>query len=201
MADHLPWSGGDRLNYSGGFCSSSFGVHDSSNHYYVVTAGHCGTRVFSNGSNTVGSTHTLLLSSGGYDEQSVTVTSSEGFVYSGCGTCTNGVSIVGHDDGVVGEALCFDGSVSLQSCGANITAQNQCVHFTNGDYTCHLTLAVSGTLSCLSQPGDSGGPVYFLDSSTTATAAGIIIGQGADCTKGWEMPISSVLGPLGVTLD
>jgi hypothetical protein len=98
---------------------------------------------------------------------------------------TNDISVGGRVAVSVADSVCTDGSVSGLTCIGMVNAANACVrvrddlhNVTNNE--CHVDVAnaVGGT-SPLSQPGDSGGPV-FTQVNGRAYAQGVISAGSSD---------------------
>lgn len=201
-ADSAPWYGGNRIiNAStGSACTSGFGVAAGSARY-VLTAGHCGTAAYKVGSLTVGSTWKRSYANNGLDGQAISASSVAGRVWSGCLSCSGSVAIKGSWSAASGDNLCYSGSVSLWVCTNRVDVTNQCAYFSDtGKTTCHLTRTLQQSGLSASQPGDSGGPVVYSASSSTAYAAGIIVGRNGSSDRAWFQPVQYLLPALGVQL-
>ncbi len=209
VADSAPWYGGDRIyNSSGTGCSSGLGVKSGST-YYELTAGHCGPigstwkvgTSYSSGT-TLGTLSKRDDTNNGPDVAAITASgSAAGRIWSGCLTCSSSMAIKGQINAVVGEALCWDGSVSLFVCGTNVTAVDECIYFADVSLThCGLTEARNSNGIYISVPGDSGGPVVYNLGSGNAYAAGTIVGFHSSYAYGLYEPLKYSLPALGVSL-
>jgi hypothetical protein len=111
------------------------------------------------------------------------------------------MAIKGQINAVVGEALCFSGSVSQFVCGTNVTSVDDCVYFPDQGLThCGLTEANNSNGTAISQPGDSGGPVIYNLGSGNAYAAGTIVGYLGGFSSGIYDPLKYDLPALGLSL-
>jgi hypothetical protein len=148
----------------------------------------------------MGSTGPRSFSNFGLDSQTVQASSVGGYIYDGCLTCGSARSIKGQWDAVVGENVCFDGSVSFYVCGAVVSAIDQCIYFADQSMThCHLSSAYTLSGANISRPGDSGGPV-IVPSSGNGYAVGTIVGFTGSYASGIYQPMSYILTAYGATL-
>jgi streptogrisin D len=209
VADSSPWYGGDRMYNSGnGSCSTGFAVKSGST-YYELTAGHCGAigtawRVGTSyaAGRVLGSTSKRSDSNNSHDVSAVTASgSAAGRVWSGCLTCSSSLAIKGQFNAIVGDPLCWSGSVSQFVCGTNVSSVDDCTYFPDQGLThCGLTKAYNSNGTPISQPGDSGGPVIYNLGSGNAYAAGTIVGSYGGPAFGIYDPLKYTLPALGVSL-
>jgi hypothetical protein len=98
---------------------------------------------------------------------------------------TNSIPVGGRIAVGVTDQVCTDGSVSNLTCIGVVNAANACVTLHDGLHNvnvneCHMNVATAvGGSSPLSQPGDSGGPVFF-QAGGRAYGQGIISGGTSD---------------------
>lgn len=91
---------------------------------------------------------------------------------------------------------------STQICAGTVGGGPGCVSFINGRTYCNLWL-VHGTGSppaILSQPGDSGGPVYQGDGSGGIRAMGQITGSDVGNNNYWYADINEIARELNIAL-
>ena len=186
LADSPPWYGGDRIATSSSSCTSGFSFMNSSGGTVNSTAGHCdGTSshnaTFAQNGGGYGVTVAWSRCSGCAGDAELISTypnSADGFVWQ-----TNSsyapVSAVETQTQFPGTLMCTDASFTNQVCQATITNSNSCVLFSDGVTTCGL-VAATKVGSTISQPGDSGGPVYNRNANGSVTARGLI--TGTPCT-------------------
>ncbi|MFF2525273.1 DNRLRE domain-containing protein [Streptomyces liangshanensis] len=99
-----------------------------------------------------------------------------------------------------GDKLCTGGMVTGERCGWKVTATQATVKYSSGTVARNMVVA-SKTSSACAQPGDSGGPVYTVDSSGRAYAKGIISGGGgggSDHSGGLFDPCKLVFTDIGL---
>jgi hypothetical protein len=200
-ADSAPWYGGDRVTQSNDpahFCSTGFGVRSGVG-AYELSAGHCGSHTWNVGTRTLGVTPLREYFDGGLDAEAVTASSVAGRVWTGCATCSTSLAVRGRWDPVVGDQLCFDGSVTGLVCAATVTATNRCVAMDSGLTTCRLSIVSKADGVGVSQSGDSGGPVFW-KTTTGVYAAATIVGFYGAHSSGLVQPLSWILPALGVSL-
>lgn len=101
----------------------------------------------------------------------------------------SGLSVVGMVSSLAeGEDVCFDGSTTNENCSGILSQVNICTEISDpatGDIynVCGIDVANSSNDTVISQPGDSGGPVYqYLNNN--ANAAGIISAESNNGTEG-----------------
>ena len=210
------WNGGDFIYWqpSGGAvpvdCSSGINVKDSS-HTYMLTAAHCysvgnpihngyiefdnrtlygnGTligsvtdRDFSTDYNNPGTDTALITAPTGYD------------VFKNAWNSSEITAISGESNNGLGQHVCASGAFDGEACFLSIQSINQelqvCVgNFAqNCQWVAPLALAWNPNSSSLvaTGQGDSGGPVYYVDSSTGSyTARGMVDGgqSNVSCTS------------------
>ncbi|WP_157875801.1 chymotrypsin family serine protease [Peterkaempfera griseoplana] len=186
----------DQPNYWGGNvirnattgdgCSTAFGMHDSSGRTYMATAAHCsenlsGTPVngitFTNGD----LTHSLGQSldvPGSHDAALIAAPAGNEY-YDGPGILHgdthNAKRVVGQQHVSVGDWLCESGAFGGVICGIQVEATN--VSPANDPWSDLVMATTGGTYTV---GGDSGGPYFSLDGSSTVWARGIHEGLGKD---------------------
>lgn len=179
--DTAPFYDGDQI-YGPVQCTGGFNMRGNrSGHTFMYTAGHCGSGTWRTGAQTIGSTSTNYLSpTSGNDFQSIYLAGG------GLGvTWTNGANlapVTGQLLPAVGAAITFNGSVTGEVRGNNVTAVGITVYGiynSVGQYYYDATEQVeaenpNGTY-CV-RPGDSGGPVYSHTPGSNVLAVGIITG-------------------------
>jgi hypothetical protein len=201
FADSPPWFGGDELRntVTGGTCSSWFPVYSGSTSYALL-AGHCGSAKFTNDGHTVGTvnkSHWVTL--GTTDVERIPVSTNGGDVWTD-GLSSRTVKNMMASTMVVGTLLCTDGYYDLEVCNVKITEVD--VSVTYGGKT--LTQQVKGQQTAGKEAfheGDSGGPVYQLNSDGTARAYGMAVADDASNSAiGYFTPASFVCGAMGVSI-
>ncbi len=191
LADSVPWFGGIRLynSSSGTACSANFMIKRSGIEY-AFSAGHCGSRIWTNNGIEVGATHQRELSQNGWDNQIIGFADPSGgspSAFTGCNSCSTSQPVKASTAVASGGALCFAGSYTAENCTARVGVRNTCQIFVDGVTTCHLSVATSTDGSTLAQGGDSGGTIYKSVSGGVA-AAGMIVGFAVGSYYYHEMP-------------
>ena len=173
--DSPPWWGGARTwnQTAGSLCTSGFGVRDSANRRYLLTAEHCGLpghRIADRTGEYIGTV------SRGHDDHDIAIipTSSEDFMYVGGGDSNSGVKVVGWGHVFVGQYLCQSGVTSAEQTGGPV-CDLKVVFFWQDREDLVEAEQAQGLTSA--RPGDSGGSVYSAGSggvvaNGTVTRAG-----------------------------
>ncbi|MEU4213995.1 hypothetical protein [Actinoplanes sp. NPDC026623] len=196
LLDSVPYAGGDRITsiqtISGTQyvvqCTVSVKVLPDSGGDAMLSAGHCGPTgtvwyqgyydsgtVYNTG--ILGSTTTMQWGNGRLDGELIQGSQYGYFPYAYT-TLTGLESVTGIAVTGTGSKVCTDGSFTGYKCGATITKYNVCANITEGTTVysvCHLDIA--GASSQIVQPGDSGGPVFYPNSTTDVALAGTISAQ------------------------
>lgn len=179
--DTAPFYDGDQI-YGPVQCTGGFNMTgNASGHTFMYTAGHCGSGTWRTGAQTIGSTSTNYLSpTSGNDFQSIYLAGG------GLGvTWTNGANlapVTGQLLPAVGAAITFNGSVTGEVRGNNVTAVGVTVYGiynSVGGYYYDATNqieAVNPNGTYCVRPGDSGGPVYSHTPGSNVLTVGIITG-------------------------
>ena len=187
FGDVAPFWGGGALTGSGGKCTAGFTVQDrATDHLYMLTAGHCYNNlvhVYSrnfddSAGNEVGQvtrrdttmdTEALYKSAVSYGTD---------LFVGGTSTSQTHIWVQGVEDGAIGTKVCVSGATSFNHCGhpiSNLTTNicyggtNSCIEKEKG-----FTFEQGGTNwpnydnGQLTQPGDSGAPIYTTDHTDSA---------------------------------
>jgi hypothetical protein len=203
---------GSTLEYTA--CTAGFNVIDpSTGDSYMTTASHC----FNVGD-------TILHSTGSVGQRIGTVTARAGF-----GTIADSELITPTDDDVpntilvnnstqlnvsgyfpttaVGTSLCKSGVTTGETCGNVVESTDATVCYTSGCFY-DQEETTNATIGEVAYYGDSGGPVYMYNNSSSVIAAGTVSGfeeecaaSGSDCSLDGVMfftPIQNMKETLGV---
>jgi hypothetical protein len=156
--DSSPWWGGARTwnQTASTLCTSGFGVRDSANRRYILTAEHCGqigSRIADGKGELIGYT------SHGHDDHDIGLipTNSENLMYVGGGDSNTGVRVTGWGHVFVGQYLCQSGVTSAEATGGPVC--NLKVIFFWQDRE-DLVEAEQTQGQQAARGGDSGGSVY-----------------------------------------
>jgi hypothetical protein len=195
--DGSPFWGGDLYYTSTASCTSGFEWLDSSNRY-MISAGHCAVYNGGNG----GNVYTALQdvgSFGGWTWATGVGTTSWGGTYYGdlsyttlysnvsnspyiyrCGVnssslCNGKVVAMWSRSPANGDRYCTGGTTSGEQCGWITNTVGGNWEYSNGEVCRHCSWSYSSANK--SQHGDSGGPVYTVDSNGNIYAKGIISGD------------------------
>ncbi|ADB33507.1 hypothetical protein Kfla_4477 [Kribbella flavida DSM 17836] len=167
--DAPPWSGGTRTwnQTAGTLCTSGFGVRDSANRRYILTAEHCGqvgSRITDRTGELIGTT------SRGHDDHDIGLVpaSSGNTMYVGGGNSNTKVPVTGWGHVFVGQYLCQSGVSSAEATGGPVC--NLKVIFFWQDREDLVEAEQTQGLTA-ARPGDSGGSVY-------STASGGVVTNG-----------------------
>jgi hypothetical protein len=197
QSDRAPYYGGARLliltaqDQIGGVCTSGFIVRRGST-YHSTSAAHCGSppHAVRNGvGETIGS---VAYSGGDIDSMLINLTpnSASGRVYDGAWNDASGFNkpVVGQAGNAVGDLTCTSGSFSGVVCGVQVTATNVS-SVVNGYNVTGLVEARRVDGSNAAGEGDSGGPVFSLESNpANVIAKGTIVSGRANT----EVPCTGV---------
>lgn len=207
LVDNAPWNGGDfiatdRLN-SG--CSSGPPVRSASGQSFFVTAGHCfahaGERVL-NGSHghlgdnprLMGSIARLEAPGSGYEGALVAANTSNRNWRTGTPSATSPSAYQYEARGsVVGTSVCMSGAYSGERCGGVVRRVNVDGEVSgNSGFLQNMVLAVHANPTiAIAGPGDSGGPIYSVQSAGLLIQ-GVIIG-GPSSTSTLACPNDSTM--------
>jgi hypothetical protein len=204
LYDGTPYYSGDRIIYTQTVgntthiteCTTAF-VVSSGGAQQVASAGHCGPtgRVWYQGyfdetsstiyeSGTMGTAGHVEFGNNRMDAQVLTGGNYWPSVYGGSNNSDLAYGVAGAGSISVGMEVCADGTTTGESCGAKISAINACISLNDEGTTytvCNQGLADATNSAPLSQPGDSGGPVWNLSSNpNNVTARGIISGGSSN---------------------
>lgn len=201
--DTSPYYGGARIlsqlsNNSTKWCTAGF-PWKYNGKWYMVTAGHCtsGNGVILNPSQTdyIGpvvrdnwnnSSGSVKLSGQGYysgDLALYRINSDDAFatarIYKGGKTSSSSrlVKDYWRRWAQEGDKVCTGGMMTGEQCGWKVTDTQATVHYDNGTTAKNMVTARKTSGACTIK-GDSGGPVYTVNSVGEATAKGIISGGG-----------------------
>jgi hypothetical protein len=168
--DSAPWKGGARIwnRNANTICTSGFGVRNSANARYVLTAAHCGQAGsrFDDGTGefigNVGPRHA------DHDIELVPTSNTTNRMYVGGGTSNTTQAVTGWGHVFVGQYLCQSGVTSAEATGAPVC--NLKVLFFYADRE-DLVEAEQMNGQPAARGGDSGGPVY-------STSSGGVVANG-----------------------
>ncbi|HEX2051919.1 MAG TPA: S1 family peptidase [Actinomycetota bacterium] len=180
-------------------CTSGFSVSISTGGRGSVTAGHC----YNNGQNLWSGTQYYGLTAGesGYPTWDMIRINPNGETFTNgiwvdpC--CPSGRTVTGRGDPSVGTLLCVSGMVTRAKCGLEVTS-------TSAEF-CDAAGCTPGLIRAekpgdvVSQPGDSGGPMYTRPTTSTATIRGMIVAHTSPSNV-YAEKVSSVESHLGVTV-
>lgn len=170
--DWAPWSGGaDLINGSlGARCTGAFGVRNSANARYILTAGHCGR----NGDGiTDGAGEWIGTFSNDRDDHDIALVSTwsvDPSIYVG-GVDSNAITYVeGWDWVYPGEYLCQSGGTSARVIGGPV-CDLRVERFNTDPGDAVEARQIYGQTAV--RGGDSGGPVYSFSQSGNVIAKGV----------------------------
>ena len=198
--DTYPHWGGARLDWSAGdaFCTSGFTVvGNETGTHYSLTAGHCGA----NGSAWYATAFFGNMAGKAnypeYDQARLKNSTYDNYLYTDGEDNFGARLVTGANDGSGGSHICASGSYTGSVCGIEITSFSALFCDDDG-CTPYLGKGVkSGTEPV--QAGDSGGPMYYRNTSEArASVRGIIVASNAPGNVLWER-YNSIAGHLGVT--
>lgn len=200
--DTAPWYGGDGIYdaTSRALCTGGFNILGPNSTSFLLTAGHCGhsgdsIRVSGSSGRSIGKTtqynftlntpydFMLVLAGGG----------TLGYVWNSQTTVLP-VHFVGTSDPVNG-TVCVDGSFTGQVCSVSISNSCKDIKFPDGWTKC-LVVAQRGAIN-VARDGDSGGPVYTIDSDHGLYARGEIIGVANANQTVYYTPMHTIMSKLG----
>ena len=237
--DVSPWNGGTFIyTSSGDTCTSGPAVKNSSGQEFILTAGHCyvspGTTVSTYTRSTwqksplyasgpfFGNAKAQLPANGavGYDLAVINVNNDGGALG------YNFQTDLPEQSGTYGAPQkrtirmaenvrgCMSGAYSGERCAATVVEFNQYFQIGNGPKIHHANMFRRDNTEALGGPGDSGGPVYQVQSDGLAIGGYILGGpaqttcwnndyvdRGASCGyEGWFAGIGSILSYTGMSL-
>jgi hypothetical protein len=156
--DSPPWWGGARTwnQTASTLCTSGFGVRDSANRRYLLTAEHCGqvgSRIADGKGEFIGTT------SRGHDDHDIGLipTNSDNFMYVGGGDSNTGVRVTGWGHVFVGQYLCQSGVTSAEATGGPVCNLKVIFFWQDAE---DLVEAEQTQGLAAARGGDSGGSVY-----------------------------------------
>jgi hypothetical protein len=216
LLDSMPYWGGDRIYRL---------FTDSSGDTYVLqctvafmwstpamsSAGHCGPNgtVWTQGyfdepsqtlyrTGTMGTVFSVQWGNGRIDAELMNRSTWDAKVYT---ALQSEAEVSGYTLPLVGDRVCFDGSVTGEICSPIIRQTNICVNVLDPDTgntvnVCHLDRADEPLANRICQPGDSGGPVYQYY-GTQISAYGIISATNITGNVCWFSDIVQAISILG----
>lgn len=182
LNDASPFNGGDITAMdNNGDCTLGPAVKSASGHVYSLTAGHCylsgtsswsgnyiyrtfnGSHFISGGANTLMGNAAAELVNNGYDVGLVDMSAS-GLDFRTAGTGDTGAAVAQKTSfgSTPGTSVCVSGAYSGERCGATVTDVDQSI-LLGGVTTIHSVIASASY--DLEGPGDSGAPVYTVQST------------------------------------
>lgn len=174
-------------------CTTGFGVWD---YYYgsfqtiLLTADHClqasSSSVWNTGWSPTNPTVGTQIGSGGslIDIGQIRGQEYSGYMYYGNNNSNSAVAVSGYVTSVVGAQYHYSGARSGVIYNNNATTINATINYGGGMVYEGLTVTQQMSSGPAAGPGDSGGPVFALDSNGYVYAAGIISGisgERIDC--------------------
>lgn len=194
-SDGVPHYGGATISSTTLSCTSGFYWTDA----HMMTAGHCGpvTTSWTSGTFPYGTTSYSAYyghSNPNLQDWSAIQLNGSGtgrFYISALGSLHVASYFAGNQTGVSGIRTSGAVTGDYQVGSGNVTGVDINVAYNNGVTVNHLNSA-----QCLSNPGDSGGPVYVSAGSGEATAAGIVSGR-LDNTTCYYAPINQITAQYG----
>ncbi|WP_392957648.1 DNRLRE domain-containing protein [Streptomyces sp. LN245] len=223
--DSSPYYGGARIysektGNTASWCTAGFTWKYNSK-WYMVTAGHCttgngailnpaqtdyiGPVVRDNWKNGYGS---VKLSGQNYYSGDLSLfrvesgSSATPRIYKGGKTSSSSRSVHGYWKrwAQSGDQVCTGGMMTGELCGWKVTDTQATVHYTTGSTAKNVVIAKKTSGSC-SISGDSGAPVYTVDSNGRAIAKGILSGGGgggSDNSGGFLDPCYLMFTDIGL---
>lgn len=183
--DFAPWYGGDRIAQG---CTTGFpAVYNGA--MEMMTATHCGGvgTVFTNGPRTNGSTSymgTVTSANSGTDVSVIDVAGSVNYINVGPAQNSSVRAVGSWQSPVVGSYICQSGSYTGEICGLRVVDTNQsvCTSYILWFCTAYMgpmadVVNYLGSGSYAAGHGDSGGPLYWYDSSGYVRPVGQVHGQ------------------------
>jgi len=186
--------GGQAILRGGSRCSAGFNTRSGSGRNYVLTAGHCtnlGGTWTTSGGQTIGPV--AASSFPGNDFGAIRISDPAALDPRG-GVLHNGAfrDITGASRVPVGTTACKTGSTTGTTCG-QVQAYNVTVRYAEG-----TVYGLTRTNIC-TQPGDSGGAMYYNNLAQGITSGGTIGGCGAGFQSFFQ-PADEALSVYGLTL-
>lgn len=191
------YSAGDNIESNTTICTSGFSVEGRTNpsHFYALTAGHCGASnnwtVGSSGLSSFGETSRRYYnSSAGTDVQTIEYNATAPWDYlaqvwtgaNGAPAYRTPVAAIDVYYPAKGTAIYYDGSITKESAADAVDGggASYCVYYPTVQHTvCNIIVSsltdVAG--SDVTQPGDSGGPVFTYNSANDINGLGLVDGE------------------------
>jgi hypothetical protein len=234
LVDNSPWNGGDNTAMdNGGDCSTGPAVKSASGKTYLLSAGHCYItgfgntaawtgnyiyRTFNGSHNLTGDNPRLMGNAAaervdmGYDAALID-TSASGLAWRTAAPADQGTAVAQKQEFASTEniSVCVSGAFSGERCGAVVTDVDVVVT-SSGVRKIHSVIATHPTGALMAGNGDSGGPVYTVQSTGLfMTGMYHAFQDQADCTRSafpgrrcgstyYYHNLSSVMNHRGVTL-
>jgi streptogrisin D len=186
--------GGQAILHGGSRCSAGFNTRSGSGRNYVLTAGHCtnlGGTWTTSGGQTIGPV--AASSFPGNDFGAIRISNPASLDPRG-GVLNGGAfqDITGASRVPVGTRACKTGSTTGTTCG-NVQAYNVTVRYAEG-----TVYGLTRTSIC-TQPGDSGGAMFYNNLAQGITSGGTIGGCGGNFQSFFQ-PADEALSVYGLTL-
>ncbi|MEU6222833.1 hypothetical protein [Streptomyces sp. NPDC047042] len=176
QSDSPPWWGGSIiLKDNGVYCTSGFGVTDSSGAEYILTAEHCGTagERFSTGSGAyIG---TPVKARDDHDVMLIQTSDVQNYTYTGNQGSNVGVRVDGWDWTYPGEYLCQSGFTSAGATGGPVCNIKVLFYWNDSE---DLVEGEQMDGQEAARSGDSGGPLYAGSASGGTIAKGTVTRSG-----------------------
>jgi hypothetical protein len=180
-------------------CTSGFTVRRTSDaHDYMATAGHCygnGAAITDEQGASYGTVQWRAVFPT-YDTELIGGSTYQGRMYVGSITSGTTHPVVGAGDPVVNSIYCSGGSFSGEHC--NHTIQSTSATLCDGDGTSCTSNLMKFTGGLQLLHGDSGGPVYYKNSSLNLSVRGTIV--GVVLSSGYATKWSTIRDRFGVTI-
>ncbi len=183
--DYPAWYGGDRIAQG---CTTGFPALFNGS-MEMMTATHCGGvgTVFSNGPRSNGTTSymgTVMSANSGTDVSVINVASSSNYINVGPAENSSVRPVGAWQSPVVGSYVCQSGSYTGEVCGLRVVDTNQSVCTSYFLWVCTAYMGpMADVVNYLGSGyyaaghGDSGGPLYWYDSSGYVRPVGQVHGQ------------------------
>lgn len=169
--DWAPWSGGAQIRNGGSYCTSGFGVRNSANARYILTAAHCGqtgNRITDGQGEWIGDVgprhqdHDIaLIPTSNVDDQ----------IYVGGSNSDTTRVVEGWDWTFVGEYLCQSGVTSAFQTGGPVCNIKVLFYYDDRE---DLVEAEQMNGQQAARGGDSGGPIYSNGANGGVVAKGTV---------------------------
>ncbi|WP_433830210.1 hypothetical protein ACQP2E_10255 [Actinoplanes sp. CA-015351] len=196
LADNLPYYGGARVRTANSHCTTAFAWNISTTQQGLLTAGHCyptGGYVYTNQGQAIGSIvnnntrenytngTVKLQGQSVYRGDMAVVPATSGTaarIYRGNASSTTSAPVksMWHRRSQAGDKFCTGGSFSGEICGWTVKSAGGNVK-SSGYWTRGIVMSKNKTGWC-TRGGDSGGPVYTVNSDGSVAAKGINDGGG-----------------------